>query len=246
MKDWKKQFNEKFNTGKNWWNELNATPVDVKAFISQVEAEAYQRGKEFAYGMRESLRTLLREQNEQNKKDIADAIERTLKIVQQQKRYHGNAPGTSHKVYKDGWNGAVKAIMLAIKESLFVECVHQNTGGNDNCRDGSEWCKDCEVKLTTHDKAIADAYERGHSKAYEETKAIDKVTEGDRVIAAYERAAKVLTAELFHEIYERLAPDFGYETREDTKAFDPNSKNGKLMVATVNEVAQSIRALKDE
>jgi hypothetical protein len=35
----------------------------------------------------------------------------------------------------------------------------------------------------------------------------------------------------FHETYERLAPAFGYETRLDTRAFDPASKNGKLMVA---------------
>ena len=38
-------------------------------------------------------------------------------------------------------------------------------------------------------------------------------------------------AELFHDTYERLAPSFGYETREDTKLFDPESKNGKLMMA---------------
>lgn len=35
----------------------------------------------------------------------------------------------------------------------------------------------------------------------------------------------------FHETYERLAPEFGYETRPDTKVFDPESKNGRLMVA---------------
>lgn len=46
----------------------------------------------------------------------------------------------------------------------------------------------------------------------------------------------MLITELFHNTYERLAPDFGYETREDTKKFDPDSKNGKLMIATVTEV----------
>jgi hypothetical protein len=35
----------------------------------------------------------------------------------------------------------------------------------------------------------------------------------------------------FHDTYERLAPSFGYETRTDTKVFDPESKNGRLMVA---------------
>ena len=39
-------------------------------------------------------------------------------------------------------------------------------------------------------------------------------------------------ARRFHETYERLAPQFGYETRADTKAFDPDSANGRLMIAT--------------
>ncbi len=41
-------------------------------------------------------------------------------------------------------------------------------------------------------------------------------------------------AELLHEQYEELAPDFNYETREDTRQFDPESKNGRLMIATMN------------
>ena len=40
----------------------------------------------------------------------------------------------------------------------------------------------------------------------------------------------------FHKYYERLAPNYGYETRKDTKEFDFNSNNGKLMYATVNEI----------
>lgn len=38
-------------------------------------------------------------------------------------------------------------------------------------------------------------------------------------------------AQRFHETYERMAPQFGYETRPDTRAFDPDSPNGRLMVA---------------
>ncbi len=45
-------------------------------------------------------------------------------------------------------------------------------------------------------------------------------------------------AELFHETYERLAPDFGYLTRDETKVFDPESKNGKLMIAVCGQVAR--------
>lgn len=45
----------------------------------------------------------------------------------------------------------------------------------------------------------------------------------------------------FHETYERLAPDFGYETRDDTKQFDPQSKNGKLMIAVCHEVNEKVK-----
>lgn len=37
-------------------------------------------------------------------------------------------------------------------------------------------------------------------------------------------------AKLFHDTYERLAPEYGYKTREDTKEFDPFSPNGRLMI----------------
>jgi hypothetical protein len=40
----------------------------------------------------------------------------------------------------------------------------------------------------------------------------------------------------FHETYERLAPSFGYETRLDTKIFDLESKNGRLMIAVCAEL----------
>jgi hypothetical protein len=43
-------------------------------------------------------------------------------------------------------------------------------------------------------------------------------------------------ARLFHETYERLAPQFGYETRADTKQFDPTTPNGRLMIAVVREM----------
>jgi len=47
-------------------------------------------------------------------------------------------------------------------------------------------------------------------------------------------------ARQFHDNYERLAPDFGYETREDTKAFDPESANGKLMTAVAGEIRKQV------
>lgn len=41
---------------------------------------------------------------------------------------------------------------------------------------------------------------------------------------------------LFHRNYERLAPSFGYATRDDTKQFDPSTPNGRLMVAVCAEI----------
>ena len=35
-------------------------------------------------------------------------------------------------------------------------------------------------------------------------------------------------AVLFHVTYEKLAPDSGYKTRQETRIFDPESRNGKL------------------
>ncbi len=43
-------------------------------------------------------------------------------------------------------------------------------------------------------------------------------------------------AKEFHDIYEKLAPQFGYETRPDTKQFNPESPNGQLMIAVMKEM----------
>jgi len=43
-------------------------------------------------------------------------------------------------------------------------------------------------------------------------------------------------ARRFHEAYERLAPQFGYETRSDTRKWHPDTPNGKLMIAVMREL----------
>jgi len=43
-------------------------------------------------------------------------------------------------------------------------------------------------------------------------------------------------ARVFHDTYERLAPAHGYETRPETRAFDPDSPNGRLMTAVCEEI----------
>lgn len=50
-------------------------------------------------------------------------------------------------------------------------------------------------------------------------------------------------AKIFHDEYERLAPEYGYETREDTREFDPETPNGRLMIAVVDKI---IHAIKEE
>lgn len=47
-------------------------------------------------------------------------------------------------------------------------------------------------------------------------------------------------ATLFHDTYERLAPSFGYETRKDTKKFDPETPNGRLMIAVCSRVTADL------
>ncbi len=46
-------------------------------------------------------------------------------------------------------------------------------------------------------------------------------------------------ARRFHEIYERRAPEFGYETRKETRAFDPTTPNGRLMIAVCTEITDT-------
>lgn len=50
-------------------------------------------------------------------------------------------------------------------------------------------------------------------------------------------------ARRFHDAYERLAPSFGYETRQETRAFDPTTPNGRLMIATCGELSSESRTV---
>lgn len=50
------------------------------------------------------------------------------------------------------------------------------------------------------------------------------------------------TARKFHEVYERLAPNFGYETRTETREFESTTPNGKLMIAVMAEMLPLIKS----
>jgi hypothetical protein len=46
---------------------------------------------------------------------------------------------------------------------------------------------------------------------------------------------------LFHVTYERLSFEHNYQTRLETRVFDPESNNGKLMIATCAEIQKAIK-----
>ena len=52
-------------------------------------------------------------------------------------------------------------------------------------------------------------------------------------------------AKLFHDTYERLAPDYGYETREDTREFNSDAINYELMVAVCGVILDHFNAIKN-
>lgn len=64
--------------------------------------------------------------------------------------------------------------------------------------------------------------------------------ENERLRAVLETAHAAEVAMLFHDTYERLAPTFGYETREETRQFDPTSPNGALMIAVAASVLRAL------
>lgn len=52
-----------------------------------------------------------------------------------------------------------------------------------------------------------------------------------------EKAARKL-----HDTYEKIAPDYGYTTRRESRVFDPESPNGRLMLAVCAKVVPAIEA----
>jgi len=56
---------------------------------------------------------------------------------------------------------------------------------------------------------------------------------------AYPEAYRL--AKRFHEFYEQSAPFFGYETKQETKEFDPESSNGRLMAWVCFEIVKEER-----
>jgi len=49
---------------------------------------------------------------------------------------------------------------------------------------------------------------------------------------------------LFHELYEQYAPEYGYETKEQTKIFCSDTPNGKLMIRVCREIQKFVKVEK--
>jgi hypothetical protein len=46
---------------------------------------------------------------------------------------------------------------------------------------------------------------------------------------------------LFHELYEKYAPLYGYATKDETKTFDASTANGRLMIRVCREIQQHVK-----
>lgn len=93
------------------------------------------------------------------------------------------------------------------------------------------------------DEQIVDLTEKayGNELAYHEYK--EDIAFARSVIAASSPLTDIdalSLAIMFHHHYERLAPSKGYDTRVETRVFDPESPNGKLMVATCESVLAAL------
>lgn len=49
---------------------------------------------------------------------------------------------------------------------------------------------------------------------------------------------------LFHTLYEEFAPEYGYETNDETKIFKAHTPNGKLMIRVCREIQKHIKVEK--
>jgi hypothetical protein len=50
----------------------------------------------------------------------------------------------------------------------------------------------------------------------------------------------------FHELYEKYAPEYGYDTKEESRTFDASSPNGKLMIRICREIQKDYTVTRKE
>jgi hypothetical protein len=51
----------------------------------------------------------------------------------------------------------------------------------------------------------------------------------------------VKLAVLFHKLYEKHAPEYGYDTKNETKIFKAHTPNGKLMIRVCREIQKHVK-----
>ena len=88
--------------------------------------------------------------------------------------------------------------------------------------------------LTSVTRAFGTASKPGKSKKVN-LERVRRLEEGVSPYCGCHGSALAL-AKQFHGTYERLAPSFGYETRPETRDFNPDSANGRLMIAVCHEI----------
>jgi hypothetical protein len=81
---------------------------------------------------------------------------------------------------------------------------------------------------------IVTEYQRGFDDGFK--RAIECVRSSEPPSSDAPAVSPLEMARCFHETYERLAPHYGYATREATREFNAHSDNGRLMIAVCAEI----------
>jgi len=96
------------------------------------------------------------------------------------------------------------------------------------------------IEIAIRNPAVAESMRHWECRAEKAEAELKALTKQEPVVTPPQPSTQgekpIDVARRFHETYERLAPSFGYETRQDTKTFNPDSQNGKLMIAVCAEL----------
>lgn len=85
--------------------------------------------------------------------------------------------------------------------------------------------------------------EKTHADPKEQEKVNQRIREGARRSVSGKGLGDEEAAKLFHEVYERLAPQYGYTTRKDSAVpwEEVPGKNRALMIAVAGYVLDEVR-----
>jgi hypothetical protein len=110
-----------------------------------------------------------------------------------------------------------------------------STGGNDERNNaGSIPARPYSSEPPSDNPHIVTEYQRGFDDGFK--RAIECVRSSEPPSSDAPAVSPLEMARCFHETYERLAPHYGYATREATREFNAHSDNGRLMIAVCAEI----------